>query len=97
MAPPSVSSTISRPGKHLRSDRSRWRIPGEPGHATKRAYLRQQQLYISAFFFPSLEASRFFQAIFGRLKSDCPKSQTKIDLGVLHIHSDPIKCDGGMQ
>ena len=40
-------------------------------------------------------ASRFFQTVFGRLKSDHPKSQTKIDVGVLHIHSDPIKGDRG--
>ena len=46
-------------------------------------------------FFPSLVASRVFQTVFGRLKSDHPKSQTKIDVGVLRIHSDPIKSNRG--
>lgn len=46
-------------------------------------------------FFPSLEATRFFQTIFGRLTSDYPESPTKIDLGVLCIYSDLIKKEHG--
>ena len=46
-------------------------------------------------FFPSLVASIFFQTVFGRLKSDHPKSQTKIDVGILNVHSDPIESNRG--
>ena len=53
LAPPSVSNTLPRPGKHLRSDRSRWRIPGESAHATKGVYHRWQQFYICLFSFTS--------------------------------------------
>ena len=53
LALPSVSNTLSRPGKHLRSDRSRWRIPEKSAHATKGVYRRGQQFYICLFSFTS--------------------------------------------
>lgn len=46
---PSGSSALAKPGKCLSGDRSRWRMPGGPGHATRGVYHQRLHFYICLF------------------------------------------------